>query len=209
MAIGPIIRKLFGPFEQEVSNLYRRIFINLDDLSSKIRRKVSCPNEILEIGCGEGAMTERLAKAYPTSNITAIDISANLGRLLSGGRQNIEFIQTDVENLLRSFPGRKYDLVVMVDVLHHISSDREKTLRNIKNTLNHQGVFVLKEMNKSRHPVYFLGYFSDYYITGDKCVSYYSVAELRQLIYDIFGPDSIKGTDFIRPWKTNMVFFVG
>ena len=42
------------------------------------------PRRILEVGCGEGAVSERLAALYPNAEITAIDITPNVGRLYAG-----------------------------------------------------------------------------------------------------------------------------
>ena len=87
MPIGPAIRQMFGPFENHVSEFYRGIFVDLNSLVDKIQQWSPASN-ILEVGCGEGAVIERLVKAFPESNITGIDITPRVGRLFQGDRRD-------------------------------------------------------------------------------------------------------------------------
>ncbi len=65
MPIGPIIRRCFGPMERPVTNAYRACFVNLDRLTRLIAEVAPGGASVLEVGCGEGAMLERLAKRSP------------------------------------------------------------------------------------------------------------------------------------------------
>ena len=58
MRLGPLIRRLLGPYERPVTELYRRTFIDLDEFARIIAAWVPDPRRILEIGCGEGAVAE-------------------------------------------------------------------------------------------------------------------------------------------------------
>ncbi len=68
MRLGPQIRRLFGPYERQVAEAYKRVFIDLDDFAGRLRLWVPHPARILEVGCGEGAMMERLATIYTRRN---------------------------------------------------------------------------------------------------------------------------------------------
>jgi 2-polyprenyl-6-hydroxyphenyl methylase/3-demethylubiquinone-9 3-methyltransferase len=78
---GPLIRRLTGPFEHQTAEAYRRVFVDLDELARVMSAWVPQARRILEVGCGEGAMTERIARMYPTASVIAIDISPSVGRL--------------------------------------------------------------------------------------------------------------------------------
>lgn len=208
MSFGSKVRKLFGQHERKVADMYRRIYVSLDDLTSKIIRFSPSPNKILEVGCGEGAMTEFLCKLYPNSEITAIDISPSVGRLFEGKSDNVRFLEVSLSELISREPSARYDLVIISDVIHHVATGRQKLLQEARDILVDNGKFVLKDMAKSYHPIFLLGYFSDYYITGDKHVSFHTTDEFDVMIRKTFGNSSIEKTDYIQPWKVNIIFFV-
>ena len=79
--IGPLIRRAFGPYEGAAAEGFRRIFVDLEDFIARLQEWVPNPGLILEVGCGEGAIAERLAKAYPASAILGSDICPTVGRL--------------------------------------------------------------------------------------------------------------------------------
>ena len=66
-SFGAAVRKSLGRFERPVSDLYRGIFIDLEDLAANIRGW-SQPRNILEIGCGEGALAELVVRDFPDAN---------------------------------------------------------------------------------------------------------------------------------------------
>jgi len=66
MRPGPLIRRLFGPYERGLTEAYRRIFVDLDDFAHHLRSWVPEAKKILEVGCGEGAMTfSRRSRSRP------------------------------------------------------------------------------------------------------------------------------------------------
>ena len=67
-----------------MTDLYRGCFVNLGRIARLIREIAPGARDILEIGCGEGALLERLARAYPAARLTGIDITPTVGRLFRG-----------------------------------------------------------------------------------------------------------------------------
>jgi 2-polyprenyl-3-methyl-5-hydroxy-6-metoxy-1,4-benzoquinol methylase len=120
MRPGPLIRRLFGPYERGLTEAYRRIFVELDDFPHHLRLWVPEAKKILEVGCGEGAMTERLVRAYPDAVVTGIDMTPNLGRLFRGDRDRVLFLTKSVQDTARDEPA-SFDLVILCDVLHHVA----------------------------------------------------------------------------------------
>ena len=53
MEIGQSVRARLGRWETPAAELYRSVFINLDDLAATTGRLVPSASWILEIGCGE------------------------------------------------------------------------------------------------------------------------------------------------------------
>ena len=62
------------------------------------------PRRILEVGCGEGAMTERLTKAYPAATVTGTDITPRIGRLFRGDAAKVRFLRSRVEDVALNEP---------------------------------------------------------------------------------------------------------
>lgn len=207
MAPGPLIRRMFGPHERWAAERYRRIFIDLDDLVEWIRDRVPQPHRILEIGCGEGAVTERLATAFPSAAITATDISPNAGRLFRGPPGHVRFLRQTVEEIVKATP-HAFDLVIMSDVLHHVPiSQRRALLRASGEAMTPGGSLVLKDWAPSFHPIHWACRFSDRYFTGDD-VRFCTRDALAALLIEVFGPGAIRDEASISPWANNVAFLV-
>lgn len=200
--IGPAVRRLFGPFEADIAGLYRAMFIDLGAWIAALSVWAPGARRILEVGCGEGAMTERLCVAYPDAAITAIDVTPRLGRLFRGDPARVKFIQAPVEDIARDHPAA-FDLVILSDVLHHVPIPlRASLLQAIRAALAPQGVFVFKEWVRSATPIHWACEASDRYLTGDD-VAYLSVAEVEALLAAEFGAAAIRQRQRIRPWSNN------
>ncbi len=90
MGFGTAVRHKLGPAEPLISDLYRSRFINLDELTRTIT-SLANPTRILEVGCGEGAVAERLASAYQAAQYVGLDIAPEPGRMFIGDRSRFEF----------------------------------------------------------------------------------------------------------------------
>jgi len=207
MPLGPFIRKMFGPFERQVSDLFRSVFINLDAFVDQIQQWLSATN-IFELGCGEGAIAERLVKSFPNAHYTGIDIMPRVGRLFTGDSSRTTFKQQSIRDFTLNNVKNPFDLLIICDIMHHIPWDMHKDiLIDARKVLKPGGYMILKDWERSATPIYFLGYFVDRYITGDH-VRYKSAGELQELIEEVFGTNCIKAVARIRPWSNNIVFLV-
>lgn len=207
MRPGPVIRRLFGPYEHGVAEAYRRIFVDLDDLARITRAWVPDARRILEVGCGEGAMTERIVTAYPSAHVTGIDISSDVGRLYRGPKHSATFREETIETLATREPGA-YDLVILADVMHHVPHPARKSLlASIHQALATSGSLVFKDWTVSNHVIHWLCDSSDRYLTGDN-VSYFTAESLRGLISETFGAPAIRQSMTVRPWTNNLALLV-
>lgn len=208
MALGAFVRGLFGRHEHRVAEAYRSVFVDLDALVGAVAAHRPRARRILEIGCGEGAMTEKLALAYPAAEILAVDPSPRLGRLYRGDRAMVAFRQGGVEGVAAGAAGG-FDLVLLCDVLHHVpAAARPGLLRTAASLLAPGGTFVFKDWAPSRTVMHCLCEGGDRLLTGDR-VSYLSEAAARALVEDAFRPAPITlRTAHVPPNRNNFAFFI-
>lgn len=202
MALGSLIRKSFGRHEHRVAEMYRGAFMDLHDYSAKIADWAPEACRILEVGCGEGAVTEILAKCYPDADILAIDITPNVGRLYRGPRHKVEFRQTPISDIAAERPG-SFDLVTLSDVMHHIPSElRQEILTAIQRCLAPGGRFVFKDWARTATPIHWLCHAGDRYLTGDR-VAYLTPQEAMTLVTESVPTFKPVARGNIAPWKNN------
>jgi trans-aconitate methyltransferase len=206
MAIGPLVRQMLGPLERPISELYRSTFIDLTDFVNQVKQWVDA-SKILELGCGEGAVTERLVKTYPHAEITGIDITPKVGRMFQEDLSRVKFKQQTIKDFVAE-NSSEFDLLLISDVIHHVPPQmHEDLLTDARKALKPGGWLVLKDWERSKTPIHLLCYLLDRYITGDR-VRYKSADEFRELISNVFGKNSIKAEKRIGPWSNNIAFLI-
>ena len=102
----------------------------------------------LEIGCGTGAFSRRLAKR--AQRVTAIDLSSEMIRVArsrSTQFSNIDFEIADV--MLRGLPAGHFDCIATIATLHHLPL-RAALLRLI-DALKPGGVLIVLDLIESEH----------------------------------------------------------
>lgn len=206
MAIGLFIRQMLGPLERPASEIYRGLFVDHPALVCQIKHWVPA-SKILEVGCGEGSMTERIVKTYPNAYITGIDITSRVGRMFQGDLSRVTFRQQTISDFVVENPC-SFDLVIISDVMHHVPWEmHKKLLTDARKALRPGGYLVLKDWELRATPIHLLCYLTDRYITGDR-VQHKTGDEFRVLIRDVFGANCIKDETRIRPWLNNVAFLV-
>jgi SAM-dependent methyltransferase len=207
MKIGPLVRRMFGPYERRITELYRAIYIDIDAFVELVKQWNPTPNKILEVGCGEGAVTQRLRVAYPVAEITAIDITPRVGRLYQGPLNGVRFMRCAVQEIAATEPSQ-YDLIVLSDVLHHVPLDlRRGLLDAIRTALAPNGTLVFKDWQKNQAPIHWLCYASDRWLTGDR-ISYMTREEMRERLASGFGNHALVAEARIGPWWNNLAILV-
>jgi SAM-dependent methyltransferase len=111
------------------------------------------PQNILEIGCAEGAYTLMLAGAFPEASILGIDISkAAVKRAKQNCEccQNVTIIEADIIELFKQahFPENTFDVIIQSELLYYlfpklfIQLYLIHYLRSITKIMKNNGVFV-------------------------------------------------------------------
>lgn len=205
-SLGATVRALFGQHEATVAELYRSMFVDLDALVRQLA-SAAAPARILEVGCGEGQMTQRLAQAFPGAEILGIDISPRVGRLFPAPEPRVRFRCCSVEQLLAEGPA-PFELVTLCDVLHHVpAGQREALLTTVRRLCAPGGSFVFKDWERRQTPIHWACAFSDRLITGDR-VQYYSRSELRELLGRVFAGCELVELPPTPPWLHNRAWRV-
>lgn len=203
MKVGPFIRRMFGSHERLISELYRSIYLDIDAFVAQVRLWNPNPARILEVGCGEGAMSERLFAAYPNAILTAIDVTPNIGRLYRGPINRVRFIRCEAQEIAAIETGL-FDLIVLCDVLHHVApKDRRALLDAIAATLSPGGSLIFKDWEKSNTPIHWLCYASDRWLTGDR-ISYMTREEMRECLAVSFGEPALIAEMRVAPRWNNL-----
>ncbi|MEO7571637.1 MAG: class I SAM-dependent methyltransferase [Acidimicrobiales bacterium] len=189
-----------------ISNAYRSYFINLEDFAELVH-SVAPARRILEVGCGDGSLVQRLATVYPEAEIVGIDISAEPGRLFEGDRSRVSFRSIGTGDLLRQDPPR-FDLVVICDVVHHVPhNERDALLTEARALLVPGGHLIVKEWEPTRSIAHGLCYFSDTYVSGET-VSFPTRAELQAQISALLPDDEIRAEARVPPRRNNFALVV-
>lgn len=98
---------------------------------------------VLEIGCGTGAFSRRLAAR--SERVLALDLSPQMIRIArerSPEFPNIDFHVADV--LKRDFPDEGFDLIATIATLHHLPL--RLMLSKMKNALKPNGVLIILDL---------------------------------------------------------------
>jgi 2-polyprenyl-6-hydroxyphenyl methylase/3-demethylubiquinone-9 3-methyltransferase len=206
MGIGPIIRRSLGPLEKPATNLYRGCFISLRHFIGEILALAADARKVLEVGCGEGAVLDRLSPRMPEAQFVGIDIAAKMGRQFEGDATRVRFERTTIQDYAKDHP-QAHDLAIVCDVLHHVPwAMHEEFLRATAAALKPGTLLLLKDWERKRNLIHPLCYAADRFITGDR-VRYRSATEFEDLLKAVF-PGQVEHRAGIRPWSNNRLFAI-
>jgi 2-polyprenyl-6-hydroxyphenyl methylase/3-demethylubiquinone-9 3-methyltransferase len=192
---------LFGRHEHRVAALYRAFFFDLEDYKRQLRAWAPAPTRILEVGCGEGAVTEVLVDLHSGAQITAIDITPSVGRLYRGPCDRVDFRQVTVQEVARELPGQ-FDLVIISDVIHHVpEAIRSELLDAVRRSLRPGGALILKDWEPRRTLIHWICRACDRWLTGDR-VSHLTPEQMRALLSSA-SFRSFSDDVRLRPWSNN------
>lgn len=182
MALGATVRARLGRLEPTAIGMYRSLFIDLDDLAVTTASVAPDARRILEIGCGDGAMAAALLTQLPGATLLGIDPGmAEPGRMFAGDRSRVRFEKVLTGELLARGE-EPFDLVLLVDVLHHVADgDRPQVLADAAALTAPGGTLVVKEWDQRNGPTN-VAFLADRYVSGDATVRFMPPDELDGMI---------------------------
>lgn len=111
-----------------------------------VKEKLEAGARVADVGCGKGASTLLMAKAFPNSRFFGFDYhdkSIEAARE-SAKRDGVADRVTFEVSSAKSFPGEGYDLVAVFDCLHDMG-DPVGAATHVRQALNRSGVWMIVE----------------------------------------------------------------
>ncbi len=128
---NPVVRRLMAGFESTLDELFAR----------------AAPSSVLDVGCGEGVLTERWARTLRTGPVVGLDLEDPKLRAewaLRPPRENLHFQATDVADRL-PFADDQFDLAAAIEVLEHVPDPQSTVAEMARVAHRHLLVSVPRE----------------------------------------------------------------
>jgi ubiquinone/menaquinone biosynthesis C-methylase UbiE len=108
---NPVVRRLMARFKRDLDELFG----------------AASPSSVLDVGCGEGILTEQWARRIAPGRIVGLDLEDPKLRAHWEQRrqENLEFVTMPAENL--PFGENEFELAAAIEVLEHVP-DPEHTV---------------------------------------------------------------------------------
>jgi 2-polyprenyl-3-methyl-5-hydroxy-6-metoxy-1,4-benzoquinol methylase len=102
---NPVVRRVVGRFQAELADLFR----------------LAAPRSVLDVGCGEGLLTQTWARTRGTVRVVGVDLDdARLHAQWESRRgPNLRFLPARAETL--PFGDEEFDLVAAIESLEHVA----------------------------------------------------------------------------------------
>ncbi|MBN2644345.1 MAG: methyltransferase domain-containing protein [Desulfuromonadaceae bacterium] len=104
---------------------------------------------VLDVGCGTGLLTVRIAEQHPEVQVTGIDASRPMVdvAIKKRARGNCHFQQALAEEL--PFEDQSFDLVTSALFFHHVDQElKQRTLQEIMRVLKPGGTLLIADMDR-------------------------------------------------------------
>lgn len=107
--------------------------------------------EVLDVGCGAGRAMMQLAKIFPSSRFTGVDLceDAFAETQVAAARLNLSNLTFRAQDLSQVTSLGKFDLITAFDAVHD-QKDPQGLLNLVFNSLAEDGVFLMQDIGGSR-----------------------------------------------------------
>ena len=108
----------------------------------KVIKGVESNQNILEIGCGLGLVTNMINQEFENSSVTGVDISNTAVCKAKIKYPNIEFYEGDIADV-KFKSKKKYDVVIMNEMLWYILNNMDQAIENVCKILIDNGSLII------------------------------------------------------------------
>ncbi|OWF56559.1 uncharacterized protein LOC110446184 [Mizuhopecten yessoensis] len=124
------------------------------ELSQLIATHAEKHKNVLDVGCGTGDITTPLAEALPASAVTGCDLSEKAITDAKLGSFTVKNVSYGIENIskLPEDWTKKYDVVLMFDVLHDLQHP-EAAIKQVLKVLAADGIVIIVDPKVSSDPL--------------------------------------------------------
>lgn len=157
MAVAPL-----GPMEPELRGMRGRI---------------------LSVGCGHGLVDRYLAELNPDVTVEGVDLDEERIAQANATAHLAPRVTARVADVTTFDPGRGYDGVLAVDILHHVPGETHgQLLAALRDALVPGGTLLVKEMATEPRRQYLWNRFHDRLVAGPDPIHCRSPEEMASLI---------------------------
>lgn len=106
------------------------------------------PKHLLDIGCGTCELVFKYEKKFDAASVTCMDYDPKVISLLKEKYPNesVNWVVQDVFTL-KDWPGQKFDLILLLDMIHEVYSFHGRPGRDVTEAIDHQkGLKIVKDM---------------------------------------------------------------
>jgi len=111
-----------------------------------VKAKLEAGGRVADVGCGKGASTMLMAKAFPKSQFFGFDYHDKSieGARATAARQGLADRVNFEAAKAKEFPGKDYDLVTVFDCLHDMGDPVGASI-HVRNSLSKDGAWMIVE----------------------------------------------------------------
>ncbi len=132
---------------------------------------------LLDFGCGSGTLSNILGTQFKNAIITGFDTSKKAIK----EAKKAKIVNSSFTSNLKGLD-KNYDIICMIDVMHHIPVDKKKeTLKFLISKLNKNGMFIYKDINHKNDIYSLWNRFHDFLMTGES-ISYLPIIEVESIL---------------------------
>jgi len=139
---------LLNSIEYWAMNNPLRVFVQRHYEAPRLKRLLNgMADNVLEIGCGQGAGAQIIDELFSPQRYVGIDLDPRMirrARRKACALPNVTFVKGDVSSL--EFPDATFDLVIDFGIVHHVPNWKD-ALAEVHRTLKVHGEFLFEDLS--------------------------------------------------------------
>ena len=148
----------------------------------QIERYLPVNKKILDVGCGYGFTSIFFALMSSKRQITGIELKTNRVSVAKKAAIGIPNVKFAVENLI-SKQHRNFDVIVAIDLLHHLTfSQKSQFLLQCYQLLPVGGDLLIKDINTRPRLKYYWNYFHTFLMTHGSTLEFMEAKDITKLL---------------------------